>query len=56
MKNGQSAALPLSENQKQVIISGILGDGHISINRNNSAYYITNCKYLVFENSKIFRC
>lgn len=52
MKNGQSAALPLSENQKQVIISGILGDGHISINRNNSAYYTTNCKYLEYINYK----
>lgn len=48
MKNGQSAALSLSESQKQVIISGILGDGCIAINKNNSIFYITNCKYLEY--------
>lgn len=44
-KNGQSAALSLSENQKQVIISGLLGDGHVHTTNSNSTYYITNCKY-----------
>lgn len=45
MKNGQSAALSLNEMQKQVIISGILGDGCIRTTNSNSTYYCTSCKY-----------
>ena len=44
-KNGQSAALPLNENQLQVFLSGILGDGCITTTNSNSTYFITNCKY-----------
>ena len=44
-KNGQSAALSLSESQKQVIISGLLGDGCITTTNSNSTYFVTNCKY-----------
>lgn len=35
----------LTNNQVQVILTGILGDGHISKNALNSAGYKTNCKY-----------
>lgn len=45
-KNGQSAALSLSENQKQVIISGLLGDGYVHTTNSNSTYYVTNCKLI----------
>ena len=44
-KNGQSAALSLNESQKQVILSGLLGDGYIHTTNSNSTYYITNCKF-----------
>lgn len=44
-KNRQSAALLLNNEQKQVILSGLLGDGYIHITNSNSAYFITNCKF-----------
>lgn len=44
-KNGQSAALSLNESQKQVILSGLLGDGYIHTTNSNSTYYVTNCKF-----------
>ena len=44
-KNGQSAALSLNERQKQVVISGLLGDGYIYTTNSNSTYYATNCKF-----------
>lgn len=43
--NGQSAALSLSENQLQVFLSGILGDGYIHTTNSNSTYFTTNCKF-----------
>ena len=52
-KNGQSAALSLSESQKQVIISGLLGDGCITTTNSNSTYFITNCKYEEYIDYKI---
>lgn len=44
-RNGQSAALPLSESQKQIFLSGILGDGCITTTNSNSTYFTTNCKF-----------
>lgn len=44
-KNGQSAALPLSKRQLQVILSGVLGDGYIHKTNSNSTYFTTSCKY-----------
>lgn len=44
-ENGQSAALSLSENQLQVILSGVLGDGIIYTTKSNSTLFMTNCKY-----------
>lgn len=44
-KNGQSAALSLSESQLQVFLSGILGDGYIHTTNSNSTYFTTNCKF-----------
>ena len=52
MNNGKSAALSLSESQKQVIISGIFGDGSIVTTNSNSTYFTTNCKYLEYLNYK----
>lgn len=37
--------LCLNNEQKQVIVSGIFGDGYISPNSKQGAYYMTNCKY-----------
>lgn len=50
--NRQSAALSLNENQLQVILSGILGDGCIATSNSNSTYFMTNCKYLEYINFK----
>lgn len=44
-KNRQPAALSLSKNALQVILSGILGDGCVSTTNSNSTYFKTNCKY-----------
>lgn len=52
-KNGQSAALSLSENQKQVFLSGILGDGCIATSNSNSTYFTTNCKFEEYIDYKI---
>lgn len=52
-KNGQSAALSLNENQLQVILSGLLGDGSISTTNSNSTLFITNCKYEKYIDFKI---
>lgn len=52
-KNGQSAALSLSKNQLQVILSGILGDGCISTTNTNSTLFITNCKYEEYIDFKV---
>ena len=52
-KNGQSAALSLSENQLQVVLSGILGDGYIHKTNSNSTYFVTNCKYEEYVNYKM---
>ena len=51
--NGQSAALSLNENQLQVILSGILGDGCITTTNSNSTLFITNCKYEEYIDFKI---
>lgn len=45
LKNRQPAALSLSGNALQVILSGILGDGCITTTNSNSTYFKTNCKY-----------
>lgn len=35
----------LNNNQLQVFLSGILGDGYIATSNSNSTYFGTNCKY-----------
>ena len=52
-ENGQSAALSLNENQLQVILSGLLGDGCIYTNKSNSTLFVTNCKYEEYIDFKI---
>lgn len=52
-KNGQSAALSLNENQLQVILSGLLGDGNIHTTNSNSTLFTTNCKYEEYIDFKI---
>lgn len=52
-ENGQSAALSLNENQLQVVLSGILGDGCITTTNTNSTYFTTNCKYEEYIDFKI---
>lgn len=51
-KNGQPAALSLSENQLQVVLSGVLGDGYMHKTNYNSTYFVTNCKYEEYINYK----
>lgn len=48
IKNRQPAALSLSGNVLQVILSGILGDGCITTTNSNSTYFKTNCKMVEF--------
>lgn len=43
----------LTENQKQVFLSGVLGDGSITTTNSNSTYYKTNCKYEEYIDYKI---
>lgn len=47
MKNGQSAALDLSNEQLQVLLTAKFGDGHFTKEQSSTTYssYITNCKY-----------
>lgn len=52
-ENGQSAALSLNENQLQVILSGLLGDGNIHTTNSNSTLFTTNCKYEEYIDFKI---
>lgn len=52
-KNGQSAALSLNENQLQVILSGLLGDGNIHTTNSSSTLFTTNCKYEEYIDFKI---
>lgn len=42
---GNQQLCSLNNNQLQVILSGILGDGHIATSNSNSTYYITSCKF-----------
>ena len=45
MKNGQSAALSLSNNQLQVVLTGKFGDGCLETPKdiNSESKYATNC-------------
>ena len=47
MKNGQSAALDLSNEQLQVLLTGKFGDGCLSTpkNKDSNSNYLTNCIY-----------
>lgn len=54
MENGQSAALNLSNEQIQVLLTGIFGDGSLAkpINTNSNSNYTTNCihkEYLEYK-------
>lgn len=54
MENGQSAALNLSNNQLQVLLTGKFGDGCLStpITKNSNSNYTTNCihkEYLEYK-------
>jgi hypothetical protein len=44
---GNQQLYNLNNNQLQVIFTGILGDGHLTIpkNLNSNSHYVTNCKY-----------
>lgn len=54
MENGQSAALNLSNEQIQVLLTGVFGDGSLTkpVNVNSNSNYVTNCihkEYLEYK-------
>lgn len=54
LNNGQSAALGLSNNQFQVLLTGVFGDGCIRKGNTNINYnYSTNCKFEEYLDFKI---
>ena len=54
LNNGQSAALNLSNNQLQVLLTGVFGDGSIfKCNSNINYVYSTNCKFEEYLDFKI---